>query len=263
MMERREERLARLAFQQQIERIYGADGFDWEQVDDDPPDYFFTIDGVKYGVEATTIPGTVLVRGIPEPIMKTRGMLADMERNLEAKARNEGVLHGFYWVGVHNPVRRSREMVTHLKSEILRFVESTQDEREASHEITYPLKLPDGTPAPPGAVRMATIRKLPKKKDALRIQTTYVGREERAQEEACTRLKEAVVSKAAKLRKNNCPKPWILLLLHAHDFAEAEIYRERCEEFKGLEEFHSILIARPSGSGSYFLTGPWKEQARQ
>lgn len=262
-MERPLEKRARLAFQQQIERIFGAGGFACEEVDDDPPDYVFTIGGVRYGVEATTIPGTVLVRGKCFGVKYLAGTLAKMQDKLEARAKNGGILHGFYLIAVHPPVRRCPAMVTHLENEILRFVKSTQDEREAHGEITYPLELPNGTPAPRDAVKMATIWKLPKKKDALRILTAYVGRDEPAQEDACAVFREAVVSKAAKLRKNKYPKPWILLLLHDNPFVNAGIYRERCEKFKGLEEFHSIFIARCSGSDSYFLTGPWKEQARQ
>lgn len=263
-----QEREARICFEEYLVRHFGRRSVQYWVVEHDPPDYVFEIRGVKYSVEATTIVNKVEVRKAngnrgKVSSMALRRNAKKLEKQLQQACGKSGLLRGYYVVALDPPLHPSAGR-KHISEPALEYVRRTKGLKQADPcDIRLPRRrLPDGTETGIPGRRIASIKKISMRRDLLQVlPPPQAAWEEPAREEATSRLQNVIAEKAEKLCSNDAPEPWILLVLHRDPFVEHTFYKEVVSGLSGVDQFHSIFIARNSQQG-YFLSGPWREQQR-
>ncbi len=261
-----QEKEARTCFEKHLVRRFGRRSVQYWVVEHDPPDYLFEIRGLKYSVEATTIVNEVEVRKVngnrgKVPSMALSGNAERLERELQQVTAKSGILRGYYVLALALPFDPSATR-KHISDPALEYVRRTKGVKQADLcEIRLPpRRLPDGTETGIPGRRIASIKKISMRRDLLQVlPPPQAAWAQPAREEATSRLQNVIAEKAEKLCSNDAPEPWILLVLHRDPFVEHTFYKQLVSGLSGVDQFHSIFIARNSQQG-YFLSGPWREQ---
>ena len=115
----------------------GHGTFAWTEVpqNQEPPDYYLTLCGVRFAVEVTTLMEEVAVgatlrmpsTGISQALIK---LCKDMEDDL----RKRNILRGSYML-VLQPIEDLRNARPFIEERIVRYVERTRDDKAAAPEI--------------------------------------------------------------------------------------------------------------------------------
>jgi hypothetical protein len=217
------------SFVQYLRQNIGAQEIIVEREKEDPPDFWVTIENVKYAVEVTSI---VSDYGYD-------ALCQGFENEIESEAKNRNILKGNYALVIMGkpeiPKRMSKDRKI-LLDKAIAYISNTDSQPSAMRQ-----KLFDE------AGRYIAIEKLSDTNASVGL-VGHIGTkwEKEAKEELFHLIQERVIQKIATLERNvdsNFHNNLILLLYDAHGFCGKKATLEACQRVQGKEKFHSIFWA--------------------
>ncbi|MCG3130892.1 MAG: hypothetical protein FLDDKLPJ_01666 [Phycisphaerae bacterium] len=231
-----EEKLCADCFERFLSEIHGLGAIHLEKVpeDQDPPDYWFTIEGERFPVEVTSLVGGVTVKGKQLSTIQRDNAFGAFADRVEKQARGKECLSGFYVItfGEHADLKDRRE---ELLNSALAYISDTRDCAAPGERV-----LRNGRHHE--KVTISKYSPYGRDVEGICIRAEWV---EEADKEALARIRESVCKKSQKLANrgitaSNCP---ILLLYDAYLLASIDgIGRRFSSETAG--PFHSVAIVR-------------------
>lgn len=242
-MKRKDEELCKRCFHSHLERILKGSRLQWEEVKDDPPDYYLFIDNKKYAVEVTTITDIIKIDSQEFPIATVIKSVERLLHEVKNECLAEGILSGFYVFSFQRPFSNFGNTRKMMKKSIIDYVQRTKDYKEAPEEKII---ANDGV--------RCSIWKFPIKKQVIcQCGPTKAAWEIKIQQEACRLLQHVINNKISKLININLPK--ILLLRNAYHFAyRTQMFKKCLPRIAGSEAFQIIFIVEELDRG-YLLYG--------
>lgn len=234
---RDDEEYCRQAFAEYLDIISVASQQVWNPVDrsNEPPDFELNLDGTKYAIDVTTLMEKVKVGDLSLTPIGITHSLWKIVRNVEKEAREQGKLHGAYYVGFQSPVHNLSDVRDEIGNFLLDYFERTIDIDKAEK---VNLKI--------GYRQICSIAKVFNSETIVQIGgPRFVKWEGETNLPICSMLQEAINNKKHKLR--TVKDPIILLLLDMYSFAESQAIKRCVSTLKGLGSFHSIFVAKLSG----------------
>ena len=239
----------------------------WEPVSrgQDPPDFFLTIDQENFAVEVTS---TEVMRGVSFGEGQIQEETYEHShtqfiKDVEAAARNAGILKGAYAISFGRPmaISRFRQIRRYAQGQLLQYLERTQHLQSAPDEdIRY------------GNRRICHIFKAHDQRNIIYEAFTDLAWTESPEvtDKVCDLLQAAVTEKKEKVlakgqvdpRVLSLPK--ILLLLNTYAFADRSIYLSCVQSVESLDFFHSVFVIWGDGSCMLLFTGneAWSRAAQ-
>ncbi len=197
----------------------------------EPPDYYLTIDGIRYAVEVTIVMETLEVG---TSTMSTKAVMASLGNfvdEVELIARKQSILHGTYVVLFSKPITNFRDVKDTIRNALLAYIESTQVLGKAPQQVIFKR-----------GRQTCSIEKIHSQADRIHKPGPTNGkREGDAALEICELLKNKLDEKLYKLR--NVQPPKIVLLYDAYLFADPSMYRDCTSVLSSLfDSFHTVFI---------------------
>lgn len=241
-MKSENEEFCRSKFDEFIRENSSIASIRWEDVAqrDEPPDYYLSLDGIKYAVEVTILMDKLKVGNLKLSPLAVIASLWSLVDEVEATAKRNHYLNGAYAVSFSRPIVDFSSIRDQLFDDLLAYVKATQNVSTAPEHFVLEQ----------GAQKCA-IQKLHDQKG-------YIGKvgpsggkwEVEVAEEICTLLEERVSDKRHKLSKIIEPK--VLLLYDAYHFANPEMYRSCLDSLAQLRFFNTIFVV-PSNQAGWVL----------
>ena len=238
------EEFCKLKFDEFVRGRLSYSSICWESVaqEDEPPDYYLYLNGIKYAVEVTVLMEKIEIGGgVRLPRSSIVASLSRLVDDVETSARYDNSLHGAYVVKFSHPITNYKNVRGQLFNNLLAYIKATRDRGSAPEQVVYKR----------GSQR-CTITKMHNRE-------TYVGHigpsggkwEGEIIEEICSLVRESVNSKCRKLSKLAEPK--ILLLYDSYLLADSGMYRQCVSRLSVFETFHTVFVVRYSQNG-FILT---------
>jgi len=234
MPKRKDEELARECF-----KSYFLDKFDlktnWEDgPTNEAPDYYMQLGDTKFAVEVTTLSSRDL---------DYRHSLKKLTKDIEKKARQQGILKGHYAIGFGHRFTDFKKDRKLILEEALKYIETTKSLRKTKE---YSIIRKEGFQI---CMIFKTQAKGNKVSSAVIPPMEWTDSPE-FKERVRSILQGSIFVKKQTLRNIDLPK--ILLLFHKVAYIEPEDYKEYLMELESVEVFHSIFIVKYPTNG-YFL----------
>jgi hypothetical protein len=207
----------------------GCSQVEIEREPDDPPDFWVTVDGVRFAAEVTSI--------VTEQSYRANAL--KLKRAIENSARETGALIGKFVLTLErhptlpqSSTREWRDLVDQAKS----FIETTAL-TESTKEFPL-LKSPDGH---------LRIRKICSQGSTLGLCGPACAKwEGEIQDDLCKLMQDSVNKKRTKLKNKSVPSscPRVLLLFYdAYGFGDVEDAQKALLRVDGYDWFHSVFWA--------------------
>jgi hypothetical protein len=236
-------------FDEHLRSHYAFRNIAWEKHPNgrsSPPDFYLTINNKFVSVEITGLPK--MREDEDEQISDETYKRSRMELvyALEDMALELGVLRGRYVVTfpMHWMVSLSRAR-GHIEKYVLDYVQNSGDKESEKNSVIFFEDKP-----------VCVIYKLDKMQN--RIAPVFMDREWTDSLEnvpgAHEMVKRAILDKIQKLRNQNIPRPWVLVLCNTYPFVSEKSFRtcESQELIKGKRAFDWIFIITSQISGFDF-----------
>jgi hypothetical protein len=202
-----------------------------ERAASDPPDFWISIDGVRFAVEVTSV--------VRRADVESQALFRRLDRDIEQRAREQGVLRGTYGLWMTRRMRlpgRGTPQWSSLVQVASDFIEATQ-----------PLATAGPAPLLEGKRCSLTIEKLSKQGEAVGHGGPVVtGWEGEVREEIRQLMQNRVDRKRRSLEargvRGECPRI-ILALYDAYGLGDAEDAQHALLQVKGYDWFHSVFWA--------------------
>lgn len=251
-MKRPDEEQCREAFDTFVKRFMSCSRVTWEQVaqQNEPPDYYLLLDGMRYAVEVTTIMEMVSFLGGRRPL--PLGVIADEFRqfvkDVESVARQKGSLRGHYLVIFNKPIDHFSSVSEQISQRLLDYIRRTSSLETAPEEIVFRKSVPEQMP------QVCSIQKLGLLPDRVLCGGPVLWKwEGDAISDLCGLLNDSLDNKTQKLSKIANPK--ILLLLDDHGFADQEMYEQCVPRLRLLNRFYTVFVVQDGGTGFVLYSG--------
>jgi len=238
-MKRRHEEIAKAEFSALVEMLFPGAAIAWEEVQpsDEPPDWYLSIDGARYAVEATSVFEQIETKSGLLPSISVSATLHRFIDDVEATAIKEGILTGAYAVALC-PIANFPEVKPQIKQALLEYIRSTRGAASAPRKGVAKI-----------GHRTISIQKFHSKKKYVAEVISYDGKwEGEAQEEIFTLLTRIIDDKAIKL--SAVPDPLILLILDAYNYANSIHWRNAISAYSSRARFECICRIAPIGHAS-------------
>ncbi len=121
-------------FDKLVRNIFPYSQIAWAEAKDDPPDWFLTIDSVRYAVEATTIVEFLASTGYKLSSVDISASLHRFVKSIEKSAIKEGILNGAYIVALC-PIPNFARNRCKLHDDLMRYIRDTRDLPDADEYI--------------------------------------------------------------------------------------------------------------------------------
>lgn len=218
-------------------RSSGARQVAWRK-GEDPPDYYVRVDGITYGVEATTVMEMVTVDSMQFPVASIHAAIHDFVGEVERQALLEGTLSGHYVIAVPRPLASFARFRSRLTERALDYIRRTTHEDSGSAGVLLHQAGGDWTiqKAIGSLCTVSTIGPI-----------TALGFEAGFKQEACRLLEMVITRKARKLAHLSVPS--VLLVLNEYRIIESWHYQECVPGLASLEDFHTIFIVDDEAAG--------------
>ena len=134
------EELCKNSFDKLLRNLLPYSSISWEDVPQiyEPPDYYLSIDGMKYAVEVTILMKKVNVgkKYQPLPYRKiSENLKCFINTDIEAIARDNNYLRGTYFVSFSEPIKNFMEKKGEIKSNLLSYIRETQNSSNAPCKV--------------------------------------------------------------------------------------------------------------------------------
>lgn len=246
MTKRIDEEYCRSAFDTFLRNTLESPQLSWEDVKQDPPDYFLHISGVKYAVEVTIISEKMLLATDEVELVAIYIPLQRFVREVERSANENGYLKGNYSIYFLRPIVGFSKIRKQLKRDLLTFIKSTQEQENTQKEkILY------------HEDTICEIRKI--KSSPTRIDPWLPIRIDEGQSGLTKILDKRISEKERLLRHIPCQK--ILLLCDLYTTANVDMYRNCKNQLKALKAFNTIFVVQNRKTG-FILHSIHRELAR-
>ena len=241
---RKDEEFCKEIFNNFLVNNLGLQPSNWRE-GEDPPDYYFTLNGQDYAVEVTTIMMKVISADKPIPQVLFHSALKELGEEIMEESKNQRILKGTYYLYFFGPFDKFSKAKKSIKKAALNYIDKTQNLTTGDWKIIYQSRgrkceiFKTGTTS--DKVSLAGI-----------VSPDYGKWEEEYEEEACRLLLEWILIKKQKLK--DIKKPKILILLDNYPFSDLSknIYKKCKLDPDILNFYHSIFIVEPKGVG-YFV----------
>jgi hypothetical protein len=235
-MKQSHEERCKAEFDKLARNIFPRSQFTWEEVKNDPPDWFLTIENIRYAVEATTIVELLESTGYQFSSVDISASLHGFVKSVEKAAINEGILNGAYAV-ILCPIPNFSQNQRKLRDDLMRYIRETRD-------------LPNADEYTLGYVRhqRVSIQKMHSNTNYIAETISYGGKwESDAQKDLAQFVAQALSQKADKLR--HVTDPIILLLLDGYHYsfmADWNSAVNACDSRVQFEVICRVLADEPS-----------------
>ena len=239
--ERKFEKICRECFNKHLSKKLSIKDIKWKINNDDPPDYFYTINDKDYAVEATSIDDRIKVGLKKLPFLSLFNSQFRLIKEVQKELEDKGVGSGTYHVSSSGTHPKYKSFENSIKESIIKFildnksVDSTDPIRIfQKNELIYFI-IKDNNSKP------------------LKINPGYIyeKNKEKAKNEFFALLQQIINEALQKISKNsNLPK--ILLLLNTSFIVEEEDYKDFVYKLEFLEEFQIIFMCKSEEEG-YFI----------
>jgi len=238
-MKSKNEEFCKLKFDEFIRARSSHSSICWEDVaqEDEPPDYFLYLDGIKYAVEVTILMEKTGVGNLQLSQIAIVTSLWQLVDDVEASARNGNFLRGAYLVSFSRPIANLRNIRDQLFNDLLAYVRTTQNVSTAPEQVVFE-----------HGKQKCTIKKMHDQKDYIGKAGPSGGKwEGEVVGEICDLLQERINSKHHKLSRIVGPK--ILLLYDAYHFANMGMFKRCASKILSLASFHTVFIVQSNSDG--------------
>jgi hypothetical protein len=206
----------------------------WED-GDEPPDYYFRLNDMRYAVEVTRFMDKASFSAKAEMTIPSQ---SDFINEIEQIAREKNVLRGLYVVRFNGNFEKSQRGRAKVRSGILNYLENTKELETAAFQWVYEL---DG--------HSCGIEKRYGHPDMMHPPRS--NNQIKWSADVITELPEIVEDrlsdKAYKLRNIIFPK--ILLLYDWYHLAGQQIFAECVSKLPSLTSFHTVFIVQSNSEG--------------
>ena len=213
----------------------------WHEVrqQDEPPDYYLSLDGIEYAVEVTSLMETLPVGTLLLPYVAVTRSLWDFIDQVEETAKREGYLHGAYAVGFLGPIEYFSMVKDQIRAALLNYIETTQGLESAPERVVFGY----------GGQRCSIQKIHNAGTKIVKAGPTNFKWEGEAAIQICSLLEERLADKCRKLRNISAPK--ILLLYDSYHFADKQMFKDCVTKLSDLASFHTVFVVR--GSTNSFI----------
>jgi len=247
MSRSKEEEYCKAQFDDFLKRFFPSCEIEWEDVENDPPDYYIFIDKTRYAVEVTSLVEKIQLGGqSPLEIVGVFKHLTDFVRSVESAAKTEGSLHGQYVVSF-TPIGNFADYCCEIKQELLLYIRETKNLEVVPYKQVFrKVILPHVQSCWIGKIGCQrdkvyeSLSGLPKSEDDIRTDLVSL-------------LSERLNKKTQLLKKT--PEPKILLLLDAYVHSDQKDYKNcinQISAISALESFHTVFVIE-DGEHSFLL----------
>jgi len=217
------------SFVQYLRRNIGLKEILVEREENDPPDFWVTIENVKYAVEVTSIVSNY----------EYEALCQGFEEEIESEAKDRNVLKGNYALFIMGKPEIPKRMSKGRKDLLDKAIAYICDTNSQSCAIRQKIYEKAG--------RYIAIEKLSDTNASVGLVGLFGTKwEKEAKEELFSLIQKSVAQKRAQLEKkivSDLDNQLILLLYDAYGFCGKQATREACQRVKGKEKFHSIFWA--------------------
>jgi hypothetical protein len=235
-MKRKDEEFCKAEFHNFVTKVLDPTSVRWEEVQDadEPPDFFLSLGTQKFAVEVTNIMEIIDVSPRPLSSCGISAALSSFTDEVEKRARDEGILHGTYVIGLE-PLDDFGKVKPSLIAAILDYVRATKTLATAPMEIV----LRQGN-------SRCDVEKAGDQEDCIAEVISAGGGWEGDLKKGLRQLiEDALNKKQYKLRNIDHPK--ILLFLDAYRYLLIRSWRGCASAIPSLCAFHTVFVAVPDG----------------
>ncbi len=235
-------------FQKFLSQLLPQSSFIWEDVpqEKEPPDWYLTIDGKLYAVEATTIVVDLEISPnmkIPEP--KVTNTLVRFVKEVEDQAKYRKILKGCYLIAL-SPIANLSEHHDKLMEELLNYIQKTKNEIQLEKHKPF-------------SNNQISIQKVDCDNDRVGHMVFLGVKSDRdSQDELESKIHEALKSKTNKLKGISNPK--ILLLFDDFHYSHISDWLSAIANCDYKKNFECIVQIDPPNNNRILWTSNlnWK-----
>jgi hypothetical protein len=240
-MKSESEEFCKDSFDKYLKKIIPASTIFWQDVEqkDEPPEFYLTVNSLKYAVEVTILMQKVDVGAknlLPVGIVRDflRKFVVD---EVEAVARSNSFLQGSYLVRFTKPITDFANNKGSIQSELLSYISATQSVSKSPPKLVYKRNRQE-----------CLIEKLHNEENRVIMGGPVIGnRESEALVEVKQLLENRLDEKQYKLSKIAYPK--ILLLHDKYYFLDLDAYKASISTVSSLQSFHTVFIVSRDNEG--------------
>lgn len=133
-MKQLHEETSKIEFDKYIRIIFPFSQPVWEEVENDPPDWFLTIDNTLYAVEATTIVELLGLKNNTLSSFSVSASLHNFVKSIESLAVKKGILNGTYIIKLC-PIPNFSQHQRQLCKFFLNYIRNTRELPEADEKF--------------------------------------------------------------------------------------------------------------------------------
>lgn len=204
---------------------------------DEPPDFYFTLDDIRYAVEITILTEKIAVGTFKMPRVAIAHSLWKFVDEVEQLARERHLLHGAYIVRFSKAIEDFSAVKDDIRIRLLGYIECTQAMEKSPGKTVFKRRR-----------QSCIIEKLHTRSDRIHKagpHNTKWGGE--AETEICDLVEERLADKCYKLRNLALPK--IALLYDSYHFAGSKMYKDCVYKLPSLSSFHTVFIVQSDSDG--------------
>ncbi|HXV63934.1 MAG TPA: hypothetical protein VEK15_24760 [Vicinamibacteria bacterium] len=226
-MKRADEEYCKDTFSTFLARHFAGSQVSWSEVpqNEEPPDYYLTIDGKRYAVEVTSLIDDVIIgESVRMSNVGARRSLVTLCEDMKRNLAERGLLFGAH-VMTLQPIEGLRDLRPLIEKRVIEYVQRTRFEKAAAREVLVRK----------GRARIA-IQKHHDQSDQLYWVISGGAKwEGQMRHDIARLLEEALRDKRRKLRE--VETPIILLLLDRYHHGSAEMWKDAADdsEFGGFQ----------------------------
>lgn len=240
-MKSKSEEFCKVSFDTYLRKIMPISNLLWTDVKqkDEPPDYYLSVDDIKYAVEVTILMQKVNVEAKNHlPIGIIRNLLSKfVKEEVEMVARNGGYLQGAYLVVFSKPITNFAEVKGAIQTELLSYIADTIASSKASPRVIYK-----------NSRQECLIEKVNSEDNKVVMGGPVIFKwEGESLAEAKQLLNERLDEKKHRLRNISLSK--ILLLHDKYPFTYRGTYKACISEVPSSHSFHTVFVAGSDNEG--------------
>jgi hypothetical protein len=228
-------------FEEFLKNLLPGSIISWNPVEkkDEPPDFYLSVDGIKYAVEVTRLMQKVTVgTKKPLPVGKIRDLLEKFVIDeVESIARDSHYLHGTYLVAFSKPIINFTNVRTTIQENLLTYIRATESLNNAPGELIYEC-----------GRQNCKITKVHDRGDKVLMGGPGDSKWQREiLADAYQLLDKSIGEKRHRLRNISCPK---VLLLHNRDIlCDVDSYKACISSISSIVSFHTVFIVENNSKG--------------
>ena len=232
-MKQPHEERCKVEFDKLARNIFPHSQLVWEEVKDDPPDWFLTIDSVRYAVEATTIVELLASTDYELSSVDVSASLHGFVKSIEKSAIKENILNGAYLITLC-PIPNFAQNRRKLHNDLMDYIRNTRD-------------LPNADEYTLGYVghQRISIKKISGNKNDVTEGIFFGDKlEVDAQKDLAQFISQALSQKADKLRR--ITDPIILLLMDEYQYSFIADWNSAVNSCENRVQFDVICRVTPN-----------------